>query len=179
MHLMIDLETLSTRSTAVVLSLGAVLIAENEIVETLYREFNAQEQIETYRRHVDIGTISWWMKQNHLAQQLFARRDGVSLLQGLSDLGHMLPNENAWSEVRVWSNGATFDIPIMASAYSDLGWKTPWGYQNERCYRTLKNMFPDVKADPMPTMVTHNALDDALYQALHLRKLLQCVPAFR
>jgi hypothetical protein len=178
MHLMIDLETLSTRSRAVILSIGAVILADDDIIEHYYVELDAQEQIETYNRHVDVGTIAWWMRQNHLAQRVFQPVKPVSLLTALSGLGHMLPGP-LWENVQVWSNGATFDIPIVNSAYADIGGKSPWGYQNERCYRTLKNLFPSVKADSMQTQVEHNALDDALYQALHLRKLLQCVPNTR
>jgi exodeoxyribonuclease VIII len=41
-----------------------------------------------------------------------------------------------------------------------------WEFWKDRCYRTIKNCYPDVPFDRRGTH--HNALDDARSQALHL-----------
>lgn len=46
----------------------------------------------------------------------------------------------------------------------------PWPHWNDRCYRTLKAMRPDVKMERTGTH--HNAVDDATSQARHALALL-------
>jgi exodeoxyribonuclease VIII len=41
-----------------------------------------------------------------------------------------------------------------------------WEFWKDKCYRTVKGMYPDVKMERSGTH--HNALDDAFYQTLHL-----------
>ena len=172
MHLMVDLETLSTDPRAVVLSLGAVVFTHEDIVHTLYAELDVREQIESYHRHVSADTLQWWMKQSHAARTVFAPQNPQKLHEVISQLKDMLtPVE--WGSIMVWSNGGSFDIPILHTICTDVGINIPWQFFNERCYRTMKNTFPNVKPVPFEG-VEHNALNDALHQALHLRKLLEC-----
>ena len=174
MHLMIDLETLSTDPRAVVLSLGAVVFNHEDIHNTLYLELDIREQMEVYKRHVSADTLAWWMKQSSAARTVFSPQHPVLMHDAISQMIDML-SAVEWGGIHVWSNGGSFDIPIIHTMCTDTGVKLPWQYFNERCYRTLKNAFPNVKAVPMEG-VEHNALNDALYQALHLRKLLECLP---
>ena len=54
----------------------------------------------------------------------------------------------------------------LSDAYDRAQLPRPWKYYNDRCYRTVKNLRPDV---PMIRGGTHhNALDDAKSQATHL-----------
>ncbi len=66
----------------------------------------------------------------------------------------------------MWGNGSDFDNTLLEEAYRATGIKPPWRFTGNRCYRTVKNLFPDVWVDPVGT--AHNALDDATYQANHL-----------
>lgn len=68
--------------------------------------------------------------------------------------------------VRVWGNGSDFDNVILRNAYAAIGSTYPWRYNDNMCYRTIKNLAPDVKMARQG--VHHNALDDARSQALHL-----------
>jgi inhibitor of KinA sporulation pathway (predicted exonuclease) len=49
--------------------------------------------------------------------------------------------------------------------------KPYYKFWNERCYRTVKNQYPDVKLTRTGTY--HNALDDARTQAEHLVQICQ------
>jgi len=49
----------------------------------------------------------------------------------------------------------------------------PWYFWNDRCYRTMKSLYPQI---PMERDgVHHNALDDAISQARHLMAILKCM----
>jgi exodeoxyribonuclease VIII len=70
----------------------------------------------------------------------------------------------------VWGNGADFDNAILASAYQLMNIGTPWKFYNNRCYRTVKNLHPQIKLERSGTY--HNALDDAVSQTQHLLAIL-------
>lgn len=168
MHLMIDLETLSTSPNAVVLSLGAVVFDKQTIQHTEHIVFDAQEQIERYRRHVSTRTVAWWADQSTEAKQVLAPEHGLAMRGGLRLLDTLLSPQD-WDNVQVWANGASFDIPILHTMYECLHRQAPWKFYNERCYRTMKNVYAGV---PKPQNgVAHNAKDDALNQALHLQAM--------
>jgi hypothetical protein len=172
MHLMIDLETLSTDPRAVVLSVGAVLFDRDKVYSDFYREVEVDSQIRD-GRHVMASTLAWWIDQGDNAKRVFTdtgdKRPLGIVLQELN-----LYVANHAPTIQVWANGASFDLPILATAYNDAQLAAPWRFYNERCYRTLKNMFPTPRRAISGT--AHNARDDALAQALHLQEILQCVP---
>jgi hypothetical protein len=89
----------------------------------------------------------------------------MSLELALSSLAQFVPQQ----DVLVWSNGASFDIPILNSAFNDVNVAAPWKFYNERCYRTMKNLYPDVPYARAEGSVAHNALHDARDQARHLQ----------
>ena len=172
MHVMIDLETLGTSPRAVILSIGAVAFeTDGTFTGTYYTELFAQEQIDVYSRYVSIDTIAWWGEQSPEAKSVLTSTNAVSLHSALDRLRGFLP-EKTWEKAQVWSNGASFDIPMLNDAYQGLGEKAPWRYWNERCYRTMKNYFAHIKS-PAPPKVAHNALEDAKAQAAHLALILQ------
>jgi DNA polymerase III epsilon subunit-like protein len=172
MHLMVDLETLGTDPRAVILSIGAVRFTETEIVSKLYLELDIQDQLDHGTRKISPQTLAWWVDQGDDAKRVFS--DGPhkhSLAVGLYDLGLFIGSDQ--DTVNVWSNGAAFDVPILETAYNDVQGGIPWRFYNVRCYRTVKAMYPGV---PKPQIGTaHNALDDALSQALHLQAIWQQV----
>lgn len=168
-HLMIDLETLASDANAVILTLGMVLVEDGHFLSDAYIEFDAQEQIDAGRK-VSAGTIKWWLAQSVDAQRAaFSPRWPLHLKDALHQIA--LIQGVDWKQVQVWSNGADFDIPILYTAYHSLGMRAPWSYKNVRCFRTIKNLYPDVKLAAREGEA-HNALDDARNQALHLIKLL-------
>ena len=63
-HAMIDLETLSTRPDATIVTLGAIKFNPHTVEEPhtgLYIRFNVDEQSDL-GRHVDDGTLEWWSR---------------------------------------------------------------------------------------------------------------------
>jgi hypothetical protein len=165
-HLMLDLETLATTADAVILSIGAVPFdLEKGVVseEGFYVSVSIDSNLE-YKRRVSEDTLIWWMKQEAAARQVFMEpKDTLpEALAMLSDfIGETKPT--------VWSNGADFDIPMLAHAFTQVGTGIPWEFWNSRCFRTYKNL-PGAKnvAGPTSDGIKHNALADAYNQAHHV-----------
>ena len=159
---MVDLETLSTRCNAAILSIGAVRFdLEGNLGQLFYRIVDLDSNT-SFQRHIDSKTMLWWMKQGKEAQDAVFQAPGtVSLDAGLKDFSSWLAG---FEYGRIWCRGAAFDIPILESAYLAVGSSAPWPYYSVRCARTLEDTAPEVFKPPRRG-VRHNALDDAVYQA--------------
>lgn len=168
-HLMVDLETLGTAADSVILSIGAVKfdLESNQIDEGgFYGSISIDSNLEAGRK-VNEDTLIWWFKQPAAAQQVFHEEKG--------DLCAVLEEFSDWVGTRdfvVWSNGASFDIPMLEHAYKAARMEVPWEFWNSRCFRTYKNL-PGAKGVKMPEKqgVDHNALADAYNQAAQLQAI--------
>lgn len=166
MHdLMVDCETLGTTADAVILSIGAVKFdLETGVIsdEGFYASVSVESNL-AYGRRIEESTLLWWLKQDTAAQQVFFEPK-----ETLESALQMLTDYIGGQDYRMWSNGADFDLPMLAHAYSKCGLELPWKYFNNRCYRTYKNLpqAKDLKADHAG--IKHNALADALAQAKHV-----------
>lgn len=168
--IMLDLETLGSSPQAAIIAIGAVAfdIPTRQLGENFYHVVDLESSV-ARGGIMDAATCLWWMQQSDTARAAL-QRPGVAVetaLQHFSSwLGMLAPRD----EIRVWGNGAAFDNVILASAYRRINGAAPWQYWNDRCYRTVKALHPDV---PMQrTGDHHNALDDAISQAHHLIAML-------
>lgn len=161
-HIMIDTETLGTSADAVILSIGAVKfdLVTGEIDDGGFYSSISVESNLAWKRRVSEDTLLWWFKQPAAAQQVF--------FEPKETLETALEQFSDWvgdGDYEVWSNGADFDLPMIAHAFTQTGIEIPWKFWNSRCFRTYKNL-PGAKAIKVPTAgVKHNALADALTQA--------------
>jgi hypothetical protein len=122
-----------------------------------------EEQKET-GRHVDKNTLAWWGKQSDEAKKVLFADDKISIVETIQWLAKCFA---AYNVRYVWGNSTCFDNVILNHFIESNGTKTSlWKFYNNRCYRTLKNMYKGVKFDRVGEH--HNALDDAITQANHL-----------
>ena len=156
---MVDLETLGTRPGDCILSLGAVLFNSSGITSEMYMTID-QQSSKAIGMKAQKSTIEWWQKQSPEAQEA-AFKGEFSIESALTMFSMWLPKDTC-----VWGNGANFDNTLLAAAYRLAKKEVPWKFWDDRCYRTVKSLFPQVKLDRTGTH--HNALDDAKSQALHL-----------
>lgn len=168
---MIDLETLDTAVTGVILSIGACRFDADGIADDgFYRRVTIESNM-AEGRTISASTLRWWMEQSDAARQAaFSTKDSVPLEQALDEFREWLGTDKISREnMRVHGNGADFDIAMLAHAYGQQG--TPWQFYNVRCYRTIKSE-PRFKAIPRvaPT-IAHHALYDAIAQAQHLQNI--------
>ena len=159
-NIMVDIETLGTGANSVILSIGAVAFNNEGITSEFYRVVDLQSCMNA-GLEIDASTLLWWMNQSDDARKLFNSTAREILPVALSKFSGWLP-QNAC----IWGNGASFDNTILANAFDKAGVALPWKYWNDRCYRTVKNLYPNIKLERVGTY--HNALDDAKSQALHL-----------
>lgn len=172
-NVMVDLETLDNTPTSVIIAIGAVAFDETGIGRTFYNVVSAKSCTDVGLT-IGADTVMWWMKQDIKAKAAFGD-GGIPLEQALFNFAVWYPEGAA-----LWGNGATFDNVILANAYRAFSIaapgivkaKCPWKYNKDRCYRTLKALYPDIIAE-MIGGVAHNALDDAAYQAKHAVKILR------
>ena len=161
-HVSVDLETLGTVADAVILSIGAVRFDpdSNQIDDAgFYRSISIDSNLD-HKRRVQEDTLIWWMKQPAAAQKVFHEPKEI-LETALCDFSDWLGDDKSF----MWSNGADFDLPMLAHAFTQCTVTIPWKFWNSRCLRTLKNL-PGAKNVTVPRMGTHhNALQDAIYQA--------------
>lgn len=156
---MVDLETLDTKPTATIVSVGAVKFNREGIIDKFYKVVDIQSCIDAGFT-VSGDTLKWWLSQRgaanvfkdgtvHIATALFAFNDWVG------------SNE----DIVLWGNGAAFDNAILSNAYSTLRIQQPWKFWNDRCYRTIAALSDHRRVQKG---THHNALDDAISQAEHL-----------
>lgn len=164
-HIMLDLETLGTKPGSVIVSIGAVKFNNYEITSSFYERIDPESCVAVGLK-IDIPTVMWWLQQENAAR-LEITKPGKNLCEVLNSFAVWV----GCDEVEVWGNGAAFDNVLLSNAYTSAGVKCPWNFWNDRCYRTIKNMHPEV---PMRTLIGthHNALDDAKTQTLHLMDIL-------
>lgn len=170
-HVMIDLETLGRRAGCSILSIGAVAFDPAKgLGEELYVVVNRQSCVDA-GLHEDQDTLNWWEKQNESAKTVLGHstEGGLVLTDALAKLTEFLA-QFGHKKVKVWGNGSDFDNAILTACYAAIGQNIPWEFWNNRCYRTLKSLKPQIKLARQGTY--HNALDDAKSQAAHAIQLM-------
>lgn len=173
MDIMLDLETTGVSAGCCILSIGACSL-------NLEHKFYAKIDIASCERiglTKEAETMAWWGTQSAEAK-IEAFTGNVDILVALGQFADFLLNIERAMEIKgrvfIWGNGADFDQPLLGAAYLAAGMAKPWGAFNGRCYRTVKNLpqYRDIKIGEFRGM-KHNALDDAVHQATHLRKILR------
>lgn len=167
-HCMVDNETLDTTATAVIISIGAVKfdLDSNDLDnDGFYASISINDQL-AMGRTISESTLVWWMGQEKAAQQVFVEPK-QSLESALVSLSDWLSHNKRF----MWSNGADFDLPMLAHAYASYGMTVPWEFWNSRCVRTYRSL-PGAKSVPkVEPLVAHNALHDAVAQARHMQRI--------
>lgn len=192
-NIMLDFETLGLSENAVLLSVGAVVFdpATGELGGQFYGNIDPRLQP---GREISADTVLWWLAQDDAARvkltDAIKYTDQIEsgevdamepeqvevVFEGAAHPIHHVARafinwiESIEDEVVVWSNGAV-DHAWLESMMKYSGLKNPIKFWNQRDYRTLKNLYPDVTAEF--SGVKHNALDDAIHQAKHAMAILR------
>lgn len=170
-HVMVDLETLSVRPYAAIVSIGAVKFTEKDgILDTFYINVDGQSCKE-HGLHIDPQTIEWWSKQSPEARKALTDNPRP-LEEALSAFAKFYGTDPT---TIIWGNGSAFDISILESAYFNTNIQIPWKPWYVQCYRTVLNLVGvsnnSIRKSEADTH--HNALDDAISQTKTLLKILR------
>lgn len=181
-HIMLDLETLDSSPSAVVISIGAVAFDPhtNALGDRFYVEMTEDITAQQARgRTISGDTVRWWMKKNALARRVFEvpPPDGVTRVNTFEALTRfwLFVSANGDRDAELWGNGADFDNIILGTLYDAFKLGKPWSYSRNRCYRTMKNIGVGPRKPKVREGVHHNALDDAVTQAVHLQEIFACL----
>lgn len=167
--IMIDLETMGTRPDSAILSIGACTFDQRSlsIGSRFYLTISLQSSLDAGLK-VDGGTVMWWLGQSDDARRDVRGGAQEPLASALCKLSAWIEEVSVERKSRcVWGNGASFDPVLLESAYRAAGIEIPWEFWGVRCFRTIKNLWPNVEP-PARKGVHHNALDDAEHQVEHL-----------
>ena len=176
-NVMVDLETFGRRPGCSLISIGAVAfdIGKNITGPEFYGVVNRRSCVEV-GLHEDEETLEWWSKQDPTVSNIIKESEvgGHGIITMLKMFRDFLASLHSTSDksVKVWGNGSDFDNAILISAYAAIGEKQPWEFWNNRCYRTVKSLHPEIKISRVFGQ-HHNALFDAKNQTNHLLRILR------
>ena len=168
--IMLDIETLDTGPTSVVLSIGLVgfNVETKDINTEMYFKPNINSQSDVGRT-MSTDTLAWWIKQNNAALiEAFSNENRVSPQWALSEIDSYL-YELDLNNTRFWAKSITFDYVIMRSFYETFGAEFKIPFWNMQEMRTLKETIRSCMGQT-PKIIdfegdVHNALADAVHQS--------------
>lgn len=169
-NIMLDIETLSTDFDALIISIGAVRFDLSTGIkgDTFYRKIDKQSCVDVGLK-INPDTVDWWMNQDEKARQEFlSKSDRISISDALIELSEFILKEDF-----VWSNGASFDLVILRSAYKACQIDLPWEFYNEKDVRTLAGLVPEVKENEPFVGVKHHPVSDCIHQIKYCSKVYQ------
>lgn len=155
---MLDLETLSTRPTAAILSIGACTF--DRVTGEIFERFHDRVDPDLDKYAVDLSTVRFWLKQSEEARASLAR-PAVLLFTALERFNNWF-HSCARPEAKVWALPASFDLPILTNAYvvEKMIGGVPWRYDAPRDLRTLFDLAKIEKKDRVQPKLAHDALSD-------------------
>ncbi len=197
-HIALDIETLSKRPTAAIISIAAkcFTFAENTgemPLDAFFKTVNASTCV-MYGLHFDMDTVSWWQKQSEEAKRVHLQHGdiAVTISQALLALREYYLKacklmEPIGQRPLVWCQGTDFDIPILRNAYQTvLGTDAPWSHGDVRDSRTfvhaIAGLVHPTVTDPYsliphnPDWHPHDALSDCdqlIWNVRHISRLVR------
>lgn len=158
-HLMVDIETLGTKSKSVILSIGALEFDINtgKTGRKFYTNISLESCIEAGLL-IDGNTVMWWLDQDYEARRALSQPEPIPLGIALNDFRTFIKSLD--EDIQVWGNSARFDLGILNDTYDLFKEDIPWNFRNERDVRTLVSFRPDIKKMTPFYGTAHNALDD-------------------
>ena len=167
-RVMLDLETIGNTPGSAIVAIGAVRFSGDIVNAEFYKRVSLKSCIDLGMT-TDAGTVLWWLQQSDAARQEIVKADTTINVALMSFF------EFATGTEEVWGNGADFDNVLLEEAYRLAFMPQPWKWSRNRCYRTLKSLYPHVTVPREGTH--HNALDDAKHQHRHLMAIFHAMQA--
>lgn len=171
-YIMLDLETCGLIPSSRILTIGATVFdLDGTISNPFYARLKAPE-LGTFT--TDKSTMEWWSRQNHdvmieAFEGVVTYRTALLVLADYLD-GLRLPENKP---LRLFSNHANFDFPILEHSFRQYEIPIPWKYTEIFCYATLKNLLKDKIPTERGVKNSHISLEDAQNQARHCIRLLR------
>lgn len=173
-NIMVDIETLSTSTDAVILSIGAVFfdIEANKLGPEYFTTLHIQDQLDRGRK-ISESTLRFWLDQDRAVFKQALKPPSCSdnakvLTQFIQFLTHHCDGDR----IKPWGNSNSFDLTLLESLFAWYGLKEPWRFSDTLDLRTFKTFVGGGKKIEVPANVKHDALIDARYQAQYVLEIL-------
>lgn len=177
-HAMVDLETLDTATSAVILSIGVAVFTREEVKDTFEVHVQLDPQFEAGRT-LSASTLMWWLTREEDARSAMTSgmRNALHPQKAIDEVYKFLAPHLSIDGL-VFGNGAVFDNAKMDSLATDFSviLNKPWPYWADQCYRTLVHPYYDEVRPSRDGSVYHAAVDDARIQAEHLIEVQRQFP---
>jgi len=179
LDVMIDLETLDTAPTAVILSITAVPfnINNGEIyVDDIYSE--SVDIDSSLKRGFTIkgSTFTWWLMQSKEAREIVCKGQ-----EHAHDIEFIIDDFSIWYDslknkygenIYIWGNGSDFDVATLRNAYNViLGYEPPFDFRKIQDLRTMVRLAPEIKENMKFEGIEHNPIYDCKHQIKYLTKI--------
>ena len=175
-EVMIDIETLSTKNNACILTIGAIKFNRTNTTvkpleeltnekKTFYVRINRKSCL-LLGMDVDVKTIEWWntLPEEVRHEAIYNKENRMEIRRALTELSEFLIGVNLF-----WSQGS-FDYNILENAYKVCNMPLPWKYWQIRDSRTIFDFLNvDLKSIKIDGSNSHNALDDSYKQILGIK----------
>lgn len=168
----IDIETMGMAPSGAIIGLGACFFDMQTctIGPTFYRAVNLATAVRDGGT-LTPSTIIWWLSQSQDARDA-VRFSATDIRNVLAEFSEFVSEHSNAKSMRPYGNASGFDLTILGGAYERAGMKAPWHFTQERCFRTIRCMYPKVEYNPDDKGAgAHNAREDAIFQAEHLFKI--------
>jgi len=178
-----DLETLSTESSAVILSAAMVYFNDgmsySDIIDqAIFVKFDAKEQIQKYKRTASKSTLEWWSKQCSMARDISFNPTptDVSAEDGIELFRDYLKIDSSPKKI-IWARGG-LDQTAFESLCNSVDVKPIVRYNQWRDVRTAVDLLASTSDNGYceinhPTfsvqqVLKHHPIHDAAYDAMML-----------
>lgn len=167
---MIDIETLSTDSNALITTISCVQcdIRNGKIGESKEIGIELDQQLKN-GAVLDKDTVIWWLSQNKDAIISMIEIEKIDVTVALSEL-------NIWfigladklgcktKDLKLWGNGSSFDNTIVRNLYKRSNIEFVIPYYNDRDVRTLVDLYDIDTRKYEFKGIKHNGIDDCKHQ---------------
>lgn len=162
-NIMLDLETMGTAPGSAIVQIGAVDFSIYKIGDPFSVNIDLASCVNAGLR-IEPNTVIWWLNQSDAARKSLTV-ECVPLRDALTQFSDWIGKD----KVAIWGDGAAFDNVLLASAYRVTKLPLPWHFANDRCFRTLKELFP---VERILSDCKHNATSDATAQAKQVQAIV-------
>lgn len=183
-HVMVDLETLSTRYDASIISIGAIKFNPHGDDRTEFESWMSDPDlaldsnkyfcsylIPSQAGHIETETIIWWLQHPEAGKEAAkAIHTEEAALNAFTDwLG-------STRNLVVWAKSPSADCVWLKNAWNRQGKaSTPWTFKSERDVRTIQEIARDVSGKSIKewkpdSILTHTPLVDCALQIYQVQE---------